>query len=85
MQCFALELIASYSLAMESFKSTPKPGAKKMPCEGKKNKTKQKLIVSECICSNGAAVLANPAGHNHQKALVSLPDHNNSNKVEEAR
>lgn len=85
MQCFASELIASYSFAVKSFKSTPKPWAKKMPCAGKKNnpKTKQKLIVSECICSNGTAVLANPAGHNHQKALVSLPDHNNSNRVED--
>lgn len=52
-------------------------------CRKKKPKTKQKLIVSVCICSNGTAVLANPAGHNHQKALVSLPDHNNSNRVED--
>lgn len=90
MRCFASERVTSdisYSLKPNLLTCcgifqihTPKQ--KSLIVERKKE---QKLIVSDCIYSNGTAVLANPAGHNHQRALVSLPDHNNSNKVEEAR
>lgn len=93
MQCFALELIISdKSCSLRCILLSccriiqihTQTKQKKMPSEGKKNKIKQKLIVSDCMqqwhSSSGKA-----AGHNHQRALVLLPDHNNSSKVEEAR